>query len=650
MRRLRAAVASADGLIRLFHPSCARLARDRERRVRLHGDVLGEDGSKCSSSSTLQQSVIGLVRQQTMGPATDTIAQLIGEAKSDRELKRTLDELVMTHPFAFDTLNGHGFRVIVFKKLSFVCAKLGEITLWWETMLAFRAMGFNLSRQFIAAALDTMKKVVRNRFAIEGRNPDIAVTILAKCRQLQHLSGEDGVPYDWLLYTRTLFVITSVVSIFDRQNLFRTHFTGTLAAREGLVPDWVVTPTRTLDYDNVVRQCDAQIHELLSDIRLRAKSRPPFSFMHRLMTYYFSSDNLDSMIATMEDCRELGVSIAESSTAKAMQLICAFNHPQAMRLFFEWRVSVSWSLLAPPDISRLLFYYCRSGGGESCPHCGDKSNHRNVGLTYWEQSPAEVKNCPLLELARVRKGELSDHPGLPQNKDWSHEAFLLFEMSEKRGIIWTLMEWRGFLLCCTFSPRALEALSLLKKHLPRAEWDDFLQHEVMRVLRHHRPERVRRELEQAQALKGRVTPYALQEAMIGACQISNEAERIDCLRYVLDSALRNSTFCTPYAKRCIQAVLARREVRSTSEEGMLASKILALEPGDESVRMAPIQKDSVVDIIPAGSKRNQQYLPHSSAQPTRRPERKDTSSVIASATAKSKAALDPSKRWTLGKK
>ena len=261
-----------------------------------------------------------------------------------------------------------------------------------------RRLGFTLSRNFVSSALDMLKKWMQQRFGREGRNVEICDSILAYCRELIRMAREDGVSLDWVVHTRFVFIVTGIVAIFDRQNLYRELWppNDEVPRRAGIICDWVVAHERPQDYDDVVLKCNELVEEVLNMVRADGESsaRPPFSFMLRLADYYFATDNVYEMKNTLEQCKALNIAVAESTTAKFMQLACAANLPDVPQLFLTWRVERDNCTIATTDVFRLLMFYCRSGGGRPCPQCGEKFNHRNVYVHTWASTPKEQRRLP----------------------------------------------------------------------------------------------------------------------------------------------------------------------------------------------------------------------------------------------------------------
>jgi hypothetical protein len=555
----------------------------------------------------IESDLHALVAGSVAGPSGEDIAKVLGECHSVAALRKIVSELILPHPHMFDLLNGHGYRVFVFKKLSNACARLNEVDLWWKMMVTVRTMGFTLSRTFVATALDALKRYVTERFKREGRNPQIAANVLSKCRHLCDMAVEDGVALDWVIYTRLTYVLTTVVAVFDRQNMYRSSWpAGDVPRREGIVTEWVVSHKRCADFDAVVGKCNAFLDELLDEVRHRTNARPPFSFMLRLADYYFATDNFHAMLAVVEDCDALGVSIAESTTAKLMQMACAFNIEEVPRLFHTFRAAPPQCLVAAPDMSRMMLYYARAGGGRPCPACGEPFNHRHVGLEVWQATPAAQRGCALLAMARGQKGVLEDHAEYPGNADFSRVAFGCWDMSVARSVQWNVVEWRAFLCCCVFSPRAMEAAALLQRHLPRPQWDDFLATQFMRVHRHNAPEQMLPVLQDWSARSVKISPLVLQEAALGVAYIGAAEARLATMRFLVGTMRRLEVYTMPYTQRTLQTHLKNLEAASalTDEERKMVAALSALSPRQKALVDV---KDSCTDVTAGSSLRHKTY-------------------------------------------
>lgn len=458
--------------------------------------------------------------------STEEITRLISNAKNSKELQEILQNVAYRHHLASDSLNGHGYRVAVLQALTAVAPRTACLEGWMDAVQRFRKLGFVVTRAFAAEGFTTIRAWLSGEFEQYGRSPHLIIGGLSALRTLTKWCKEDRLVMDHVLYTRQLLLLTMMVSFMDRQNLHRASFPADFVKRDGIVVEWVVNTERCVDFDETVLQCDAVLEEILQQMRQDVPSRPAFSVLYRLMDYYFATDNVEKMIAVMEDAETYGLPVAESSTAKLLQLACGMNHPSVPALFLRWRASLPQCVLATPDFSRLLFYFSRSGGGHPCPVCGEPYNHRYVSVYVWLETPPHQRKCPVLQLARRQKGVLEECPGLPQNRDWSREAWGLWELAKERFIEWGPVEWRGFLLCCMFGssghsdyPAPLKALALVQEHLTPERMDDFLRATFMRFLRHHQPSAAGPTLRSWSQQRIRMSPIALQEALMAASYI-----------------------------------------------------------------------------------------------------------------------------------
>lgn len=475
--------------------------------------------------------LINVLREAVGLHSTEEIKSMIMGAKNAREVQHLLDRVVYRHHLAGDPLNGHGYRVAILQALTAVAPRTVCLSSWWEAVHRFRGLGFMLTRAFAAEGFTTIRHWLTQQFDQHGRSPHLVIDGIRYIRGLMYWCKEDKLVFDHVMYTRIIFLLTMIVSYMDRHNLYRSSFSsGDFVKRDGIVVEWVLSAERCVDFDEAVLQCDAFLEEVLSLMREDIPSRPAFNVFYRLIDYYFATDNVEKMLAVMEEAEEAGVPVAESSTAKLMQLSCALNHPATPALFLRWRVSLPQCLIATPDMSRLLFFFSRSGGGYGCPVCGEPFNHRNVLVYVWLETPPHQRNCPALQMGRKRKGELEECIVLPHNKDWSKEAWGLWHLSTARSITWGAVEWRGFLLCCMFGspsaaaksgyPPPLEAKALVDQHLSPERMDDFLRATYMRFLRHHQPHLAAETMQHWLSLGTvRMSPIALQEALMSAASI-----------------------------------------------------------------------------------------------------------------------------------
>ncbi|KAK7200150.1 hypothetical protein NESM_000065700 [Novymonas esmeraldas] len=583
----------------------------------------------CTTSSTASAApprvaqhtaALELLRDIPAASTVDEILEMLKSAKSARDVRLALERLVYTHHLCFDVLNGHGYRVAVLQALTSVAPHAHCMHEWFDCVYRFRRLGFTLTRTYAAEGFTLIRRWLTHEFMQRGRSPTLVTEGTAHIKELMQWCLEDRLVFDHVLYTRIVFLLTMIVSYLDRQNLYRTSFPSEFTKRDGIVVEWVVTSERCVDYDECVLQCDALMEELLEQMRQDIPSRPPFSFMYRLADYYFATDNVEKMIAVMEDAESYGMNVAESTTAKLMQLACAFNYPQVPELLLRWRVLPPQCVLATPDMSRLLFYYSRSGGGRPCPHCGEPYNHRNASVYCWLQTPPHQRQCPALRIARTQKGVLEESPELPQNSDWSTPAFQLFEVAHARAVEWTAVEWRGFLLCCLHSPRALEAKALLDTHLDVTMMDDFLRATYLRLLRHHAPAEAWPTLAVWMGRRCNMSPIALQEALMAAAMVEPVHARLWHTTEVWKLLRERDSYVMPLTRRFYERRMAELASRTAAgvddgaRDGDVATHRAYEQLMRDIVEMRPRRvslldmKDSAADFV-VGARRKNAYDP-----------------------------------------
>lgn len=581
----------------------------------------GGDGGEAEEpvvNAHLAQDTRALQLLRGIAPAStlEDIQTMLRSAKNAKEVRAVLEKVVYPHHLCFDVLNGHGFRVGVLQVLTAVAPNTSCMHEWFDCVHRFRRLSFVLTRTFAAEGFTTIRHWLTREFVHRGRSPTIVTDGTSHIKELMHWCLEDRLVFDHVLYARIVFLLTMIVSYFDRQNLYRASFSADFVRRDGIVVEWVVTNERCVDFDECVLQCDAVMEEVLEQMRNDIPSRPPFSFMYRLADYYFATDNVEKMIAAMEDAESAGTNVAESTTAKLMQLACAFNYPQVPELLLRWRVLPPQCVLATPDMSRLLFFYGRAGGGLPCPHCGEPYNHRNVNVYCWLQTPPHQRQCPALRLARLQKGVLEEAKELPQNADWSGQAFHLRDLSSVRAIAWSATEWRGFLLCCMFSPRAMEAKALMEKHLDPTEMDDFLRATCLRLLRHHAPTEAWPTLQSWRQLNCHMSPIGLQEALMAAAMIGDAATRLAHMKAVWALLIERDSYVMPFTKRLYRRraeELAASDAADPAAEGA-ATRAECAEMMETVITMQPRHvslldmKDSASDFV-VGVRRKNVYQP-----------------------------------------
>ncbi|RNF05313.1 hypothetical protein TraAM80_04604 [Trypanosoma rangeli] len=352
--------------------------------------------AEVTAQETCGLTAVSILRDAVPLTSSEDIKDLLKGCKNGKEVRHVLDTVLYCNPLCHDVLNGHGYRVAVLQALTAVAPRTQCMHEWFECVDKFRRLGFVLTRTFAAEGFTVIREWLSHHFSYEGRSPLLVTEGIFHIRELVQFCKEDRLVFDHVLYTRIVFLLTMIVGFFDRQNIYRSSFPENFTKRDGVVVEWVISCERCVDFDECVLQCDAMLEEVLEMLRQDIPSRPNFSVMYRLIDYYFATDNVEKMIAVMEDAESYGISIAESSTAKLMQLACALNYPTVPELFMRWRVSLPQCVLATPDMSRLMFYYARSGGGKPCPLCGEPYNHRNVNVYVWQNTPEHQRNCQAL--------------------------------------------------------------------------------------------------------------------------------------------------------------------------------------------------------------------------------------------------------------
>ncbi|ESL06564.1 hypothetical protein TRSC58_05760 [Trypanosoma rangeli SC58] len=566
--------------------------------------------AEVTAEETCGLTAVSILRDAVPLTSSEDIKDLLKGCKNGKEVRHVLDTVLYCNPLCHDVLNGHGYRVAVLQALTAVAPRTQCMHEWFECVDKFRRLGFVLTRTFAAEGFTLIREWLSHHFSYEGRSPLLVTEGIPHIRELVQFCKEDRLVFDHVLYTRIVFLLTMIVGFFDRQNIYRSTFPENFTKRDGVVVEWVISCERCVDFDECVLQCDATLEEVLEMLRQDIPSRPNFSVMYRLIDYYFATDNVEKMIAVMEDAESYGISIAESSTAKLMQLACALNYPTVPELFMRWRVSLPQCVLATPDMSRLMFYYARSGGGQPCPLCGEPYNHRNVNVYVWQKTPEHQRNCQALLDARRRKGELDENIALPQNWDWSEMAFGLWNLSQSRAIEWGVVEWRSFLLCCMFSPRALEAKGLLDKSFDHSKMDDFLRATYVRLLRHHAPELVLPRLSEWRGKGYRLSPIVLQESLMCTAMIADTTERQRAVRDVWKALLEKDSYVMPFTKRLLQRRLEELQAQPTGgitgEEAAFFAEMIGMQPRHLSLLD---MKDSTSDFVVGTSKKNV-YTPH----------------------------------------
>ncbi|RNF05312.1 hypothetical protein TraAM80_04603 [Trypanosoma rangeli] len=189
-------------------------------------------------------------------------------------------------------------------------------------------------------------------------------------------------------------------------------------------------------------------------------------------------------------------------------------------------------------------------------------------------------------------------------------AFGLWNLSQSRAIEWGAVEWRSFLLCCMFSPRALEAKGLLDKFFDHAKMDDFLRATYVRLLRHHAPELVLPTLLEWRGKGYRLSPIVLQESLMCTAMIADTTERQRAVRHVWKALLEKDSYVMPFTKRLLQRRLEELRAQPTGgitcEEAAFFAEMIGMQPRHLSLLD---MKDSTSDFVVGTSNKNA-YTPH----------------------------------------
>ena len=481
-----------------------------------------------------------------------------------------------------------------------------EIEVTWNTMVLFREHGMQLIRPHTYAMLNLLRRNMEGRMEKDGRDPELILGTLEKLRTFLCYMEEDGILMDYMLWTRVLVVVLHLVSLFDRQLVYRERFSyASIKKREGLYIDFVITHKRIQDYDYAVRKVYQFLDESLERIRQNILSRPNYAFMCRLAEIMFTCDDFDRMRSVLEDMREMEMFFSDSLTSRLMQLAVGFNHPDALQVFVEWRIYHENSLINAFDCFRLLAYYCRSGGGKACPKCKDQYNHRNGSLDYWlNHVTPEQKACPYLQLARTKKGAYNDLRDIPQNADWSRQAFDILDFAISRNIEFNTGEWRLFLLCCTFSPNALKALHSMEKIYPLSMWDDIVICTVCRLLRFNDPLQLLPLCQRLKALGKFLHTMVLNEVLLGMYEIQDNEMRIENLETA--TKLMQATGSTPYmyTMEVLSLKITRlmEEKKATEDELSIVNELLLWVK-----RMGSKTRSSFWETFPGTTRKHRMY-------------------------------------------
>ena len=196
-------------------------------------------------------------------------------------------------------------------------------------------------------------------------------------------------------------------------------------------------------------------------------------------------------------------------------------------------------------------------------------------------------------------------------------AFALWDMSQERAIRWGVSEWRFFLMCVCFSPRALEGVALLDEHFPRKKWDEFVALTYVRVLRFNDPSRIVPILRRWSSDGVHLSPLPLQQAIKGQLLVRDPRERVDGLQFLLDAHASRDIYTTRYADRLIAARLEELQSEEAAaassgsddaeflrRERRILDRFRKLMPRSSTVAEV---KDSVSDVLPMKTKRHTIY-------------------------------------------
>eukprot|EP00759_Apiculatamorpha_spiralis_P015049 PhF_6_TR21718/c0_g1_i1/m.31030 len=432
-----------------------------------------------------------IVRSLVPNPDKEEIMTFLTKVQTTEDLVNAISMInhtVTTSAFGGDSTTE---RSDLFQRLAEAAYQCRDFVHMWSLLCRFREQGMVLIRPHAYSVLNALRRHMEALFEKEGRNPDIIRGVYKYLRQFLDFCEEDGMLLDYMMWTRFLVLMLHLLSLFDRQLLYREKWNYALMKkRDGLFVDFVITHERTADYDFAVQETMKFFHEILAKVRKHVPTRPSFAFMYRAAEIMFACDDYSGMLSVLEDMKSMGMFTSEALTARLLQLSTSFNIPESNRIFMEWRVFHDNSKLNSMDFFRVLSYYARAGGGRPCPKCGEPYNHRNVSIECWKNTPESQRNCEYLQLARTSKGIYNDLRDIPQNADWSNEALGLLTMATELGVTLGGGEWRLFLLCCTFSPRVFEAYEVFLRNYPTKQWDDIVTATVFRLHRMNNPSQI----------------------------------------------------------------------------------------------------------------------------------------------------------------
>lgn len=234
------------------------------------------------------------------------ILSLIDAAKGPGDIRSIFEKHILTNPLFNDVFNGHGTRVAIIGRLTGVVAKTFSVDVFLEVLGLAVQTGFNLTRLHVNELLTAIRVDLTAMFQQYGRDPKVVMITLRRLQITLALSKQDGVVFEGVFLSRLLLMCTIMVTYFDRQNYYRNSFPADFMRREGLVSDWVISHVRATDYDECVRVLSKFVKEtIINDHHLHQMCiRPGFTTLYRLLDFFFSTDNLSQMIATMEEAQE----------------------------------------------------------------------------------------------------------------------------------------------------------------------------------------------------------------------------------------------------------------------------------------------------------------------------------------------------------
>jgi len=558
----------------------------------------------CAPASSAVATLASTVKVLVPHPSRDDVLKYLSRVKSTEELVAAIS--MVNHVLALCPLHeSTNDRQDYFHRICEASYMCRDSDLMWEEMTRCRSQGMLLTRPQSYSLLNALRRSMECRFEKEGRNPDIVNVTYSRVRQFLKFCEEDGVLLDYMLWNRVLILMLHLMSLFDRQLLYRDKWNySTMKKREGLFVDFVIGHEHHRDYVYAVEETMKLLDEVVDIVKKTIPTRPSFAFMYRVAEIAFACDDFDKMFAAMEDMRSLGMFYPESLTSRLCQLATGFNIPTAMEIFVDWRVYHDNSKLNSFDFFRVLAFYCRAGGGYPCPKCGESYNHRNISVEHWRKTPDHQKNCEYLALARTSKGLYNDLRDIPQNRDWSSQALGTLRMAQTKGTAFSAGEWRLFLLCCTFSPKANEAYDAVLSQFPQDKWDDILLATALRLHRFNDPLRIMPTLRVWKKAGRYIHNVGLNEALMGVCNIEDPAVREEHLREVVDVMQTTGAAPNSIPLEVVSAQLNRRCLNKVATEG---ERTLLTELSHWGARTASRMKRSFWETVPGSNIRHKQY-------------------------------------------